>query len=106
MRAILCGAALRLAYDRYYLIPVPADVATLTDSGVEFVGLDNPHANKLTIHILAAVAEHEREAISDRTKAALAPAKARGTRWAHRTSPAPPMKSSDRGDRAWQPLRG
>jgi len=57
-----------------------AFVATLMDSGVEFVAADNPHANKLTIHILAAVAEHEREAISERTKAALAAAKARGTR--------------------------
>jgi DNA invertase Pin-like site-specific DNA recombinase len=57
-----------------------AFVATLMESGAEFVAVDNPHANKLTIHILAAVAEHEREAISERTKAALAAAKARGTR--------------------------
>jgi len=33
------------------------------DAGVEFVAVDNPHANKLTIHILAAVAQHEREMI-------------------------------------------
>jgi DNA invertase Pin-like site-specific DNA recombinase len=57
-----------------------AFVATIIDSGVEFVAVDNPHANKLTIHLLAAVAEHEREAISERTKAALAAAKARGKR--------------------------
>ena len=56
-----------------------AFTATLMDSGVEFVAVDNPHANKLTIHILAAVAEHEREQISERTKVALAAAKARGT---------------------------
>jgi DNA invertase Pin-like site-specific DNA recombinase len=42
--------------------------------------VDNPHATRLTLHILAAVAEHEREMISTRTKAALAAAKARGTR--------------------------
>ena len=57
-----------------------AFIATLMDSGVEFIAVDNPHANKLTIHILAAVAQHEREAISERTKAALAAAKARGKR--------------------------
>jgi DNA invertase Pin-like site-specific DNA recombinase len=50
------------------------------DSGVEFIAVDNPHANKLTIHILAAVAQHEREMIAERTKAALQAAKARGKR--------------------------
>ena len=50
------------------------------DSGVEFVAVDNPHANRLTIHILAAVAQHEREIISARTSAALKAAKARGKR--------------------------
>src|SRR5262249_49045570 len=57
-----------------------AFIATLMDSGVSFIACDNPHANKLTVHILAAVAEHEREMISERTKAALAVAKVRGRR--------------------------
>jgi DNA invertase Pin-like site-specific DNA recombinase len=55
-----------------------AFISKLMESGVEFVACDFPHANKLTIHILAAVAEHERELISSRTKAALAAAKERG----------------------------
>lgn len=50
------------------------------DSGVEFMAVDNPHASRLTLHILAAVAEHERELIAERTKAALQAAKARGIR--------------------------
>jgi DNA invertase Pin-like site-specific DNA recombinase len=57
-----------------------AFIAALVESGVEFVAVDNPHMNKLTIHILAAVAEHEREMISEHTKAALAAAKRRGQR--------------------------
>jgi DNA invertase Pin-like site-specific DNA recombinase len=55
-----------------------AFIATLMDAGVEFVAVDNPHANKLTVHILAAVAQHEREMIAQRTKDALQAAKARG----------------------------
>jgi DNA invertase Pin-like site-specific DNA recombinase len=57
-----------------------AFVSNLMESGVEFTAVDFPTANRLTIHILAAVAEHEREMISTRTKAALAAAKARGTK--------------------------
>ena len=45
-----------------------AFIAALMESGVEFVAVDIPHANKLTIHILAAVAQHEREMISERTR--------------------------------------
>ena len=55
-----------------------AFIANLMESKVEFVAVDFPTANKLTVHILAAVAEHEREVISDRTKKALAARKARG----------------------------
>lgn len=47
-------------------------------AGVDFVCCDNPHTNKLTLHILAAMAEQEAEQASIRTKAALAAAKARG----------------------------
>lgn len=54
-------------------------VSSLMESGVEFVAADNPHANRLTIHIMVAMAEHEAEMISQRTKAALEAAKRRGT---------------------------
>ena len=55
-----------------------AFIAALMDSNVEFVAVDNPHATRLTLHILAAVGEHERAMIAERTKAALRAAKARG----------------------------
>jgi len=57
-----------------------AFTSALMESGADFVACDNPHANRLTIHILAAVAEDEAKRISERTKAALAAAKARGTK--------------------------
>jgi hypothetical protein len=57
-----------------------AFIANLMESGADFVAVDMPQATRLTIHILAAVAEHEREMISKRTRAALAEAKRRGTK--------------------------
>lgn len=55
-----------------------AFLSQLMESKVDFVAVDNPHATRLTVHILAAVAEEEARAISERTKAALGAAKARG----------------------------
>ncbi len=55
-------------------------ISGLMESAADFVACDMPHANRLTIHILAAIAEHEREMISARTKAALEQVRARGTR--------------------------
>lgn len=63
-----------------------AFIANLMEAGVDFVAVDMPHANKLTIHILSAVAEHEREMISQRTRAALSSAKSRGVVLGNRTN--------------------
>ncbi len=57
-----------------------AFLGALIESDVPFVALDLPAANKFTLHIMAAVAQQERDATSERTKAALAAAKARGQR--------------------------
>ncbi len=58
----------------------PGFLRDLERSGIDFVAADMPDANRLTVGIMALVAEQEREAISSRTKVALAAAKARGTK--------------------------
>jgi len=76
-RCKLTGATLVVAkLDR--LSRNVAFLAALQDSGIRFIAADMPEANELTVHILAAVAQAERKAISRRTQEALAAAKARG----------------------------
>ncbi|MEI8207079.1 MAG: recombinase family protein [Kiritimatiellales bacterium] len=55
-------------------------ISGLMQSGVEFIAADMPKANKFQVHLMAAFAEYEREQISERTKAGLAQAKARGVK--------------------------
>jgi DNA invertase Pin-like site-specific DNA recombinase len=63
----------RLSRDAHFLLG-------LEKAGVDFVAADMPQANRLTVGIMAMVADEERRAISARTKAALAAAKKRGTK--------------------------
>jgi DNA invertase Pin-like site-specific DNA recombinase len=69
-----------------------AFLMTLRDSGVDFVAADLPEANTMTVGVMAVVAQHEREAISARTKAALAAARARGTALGGRRDGSPDIR--------------
>ena len=82
-----------------------AFISSLMESGVEFVAVDAPYANKLMLHILAAFAEHEREQISIRTKQALAAAKARGVKLGA-NGPNLARKNRERAHRFAQSMRG
>ena len=71
-RAVLLIAKLdRLSRDAHFLLG-------LQKAGVEFIAADMPSASRLTVGIMALVAEEERRMISKRTKDALAAAKRRG----------------------------
>lgn len=65
----------RLSRDAGFLFSLEADLQRM---GLRFVAADMPDANELTIHIMAVVAQAERKMIGERTKRALAAAKARG----------------------------
>jgi DNA invertase Pin-like site-specific DNA recombinase len=76
-RAKVTGATLIVAkLDR--LSRNVAFLANLKESGVKFVCADMPDANELTIHLFAAIAQHERKIISERTRNAMAAAKRKG----------------------------
>ena len=56
-------------------------ISALMDSKVDFVACDMPDATPLTVHIMAAMAEHEAGLISERTKAALSAKRKRDGEW-------------------------
>jgi DNA invertase Pin-like site-specific DNA recombinase len=58
-----------------------AFISRLMDSGAKFTAVDMPQANELTIHIMAAMAQHEAKMISDRTRAALEAKRRRDGEW-------------------------
>jgi DNA invertase Pin-like site-specific DNA recombinase len=77
-----------------------AFLLALRDDGVPFAAVDLPEANDLTVGIMALVAQQGREAISRRTKEALAVAKARGVRRGNPTGIEAIRRAGKGGDRA------
>jgi DNA invertase Pin-like site-specific DNA recombinase len=97
-RAKVTGARLLIAkLDR--LSRNVAFIANLQESRVKFVCADMPDANELTVHLLAAIAQHERKVISKRTQDALAAAKARGQKLGNPNGAAP-LRRAGKGNSA------
>jgi DNA invertase Pin-like site-specific DNA recombinase len=80
-------AAIQLAKSRKAILVIAkldrltrnaAFLLQLQDSGIDFVACDMPNADKLSVGIIALLAQRERQLISERTKAGLAIAKKRG----------------------------
>ena len=82
----------RLSRDAHFL-------TGLHNAGVKFVAVDMPEANEMVVTIMAAVAQAERRMISERTKAALAAAKARGVKLGTPRRDTFPAEARDRGSR-------
>src|SRR5262245_8032847 len=98
-RAKVTGATLIVAkLDR--LSRDLAFLANLQKSGVHFLAADMPEANELTIHVMAALAQHERRMISVRTRQALAAAKRRGVKLGNPNGAAPLRRAGKGNDHA------
>lgn len=103
-RAKVTGARLVIAkLDR--LSRNVAFLAALQESGAKFTAADMPEADEFTVHILAAVAQRERKLISERTKAALGAAKARGVKLGNPNGAAPIRRAAKGTTAALQAVR-
>ena len=103
-RAVLLIAKLdRLARDAHFLLGLEK---AEQEVGVEFVAADMPYANRLTVGVMALVAEEEARATSARTKAALAAAKARGTKLGNPQLLRGDSATADRARAAWSAAAG
>ena len=107
-RPVLADAICECKANGYTLLVAKLDrlsrnlhfITQLQNSKVDFVAADNPHATPFLIHILVAVAEHERNMISSRTKAALEAARSRGGKFGNPRY----MESVPKATRAWKRL--